>query len=99
MKLSELNPGWALASAVPDGAMLLFDCPLCGKGYQVAVLVHNAAPKHPIWKWNGPTPEAAQAAGKPPDWNSITLEPSIRNHSHGRKPCGWHGSIENGEIK
>lgn len=79
---------------------LQFDCPACGPPYRIDIpIILNGAkavdarsPDMPMWIVT--TPGLS--------WEGITITPSINNTpgGHGRKkPCLWHGSIINGEVR
>lgn len=92
MRLTQLNPK-CVAGPTVEGhgtATLSFDCPRCGPPHQVSVLVGETNVTEYVWKMTVPTEG---------DYSNITIEPSINNHYHARmKPCGWHGTIINGEV-
>lgn len=87
VKLSTLNPQfWAIGQ-------MAFDCPQCGVPHRIIINVHGGQPNDltRTWNWN--------YGGGVMDWESLTLQPSIRNAMHGRKKsCGWHGNVTNGEV-
>jgi hypothetical protein len=95
MKFSALNPQMTGTSDLGDGEAkneLTFDCPKCGPPYRISIHCHQGEPDaaRALWKW-----------AMPPgvnDWDRITIDPSISNHHHGRKPCGYHLSVINGEV-
>lgn len=92
MRLADLNPS-CVAGPVVQGlgtATLSFDCPRCGPPNRIAILVGDTMQVDRVWKMTMPTNG---------DLTLITVGPSINNHYHARMvPCGWHGSIVNGEI-
>lgn len=92
MRLAELNPT-CVSGPMVNGhgtATLSFDCPRCGAPHRIAILVGNVIQADTIWKMNVPS------GG---DLTLVTVQPSINNHYHAKmKPCGWHGSIINGEV-
>lgn len=92
MKLASLNPECVSGPVVVGHgtATLSFNCPRCGPPHRILVLVGEHVIADHVWKMIVPTGN---------DLTSITVEPSINNHYHARmKPCGWHGTIINGEV-
>lgn len=91
MTLSELNFR-CVGGLVVEGrgtSTLTFDCPKCGPPNQVSILVSDRVIAPYVWKM----------IINHEDYERITVEPSISNHYHAKmKPCGWHGSIINGEV-
>lgn len=95
-RFTDLNPrcGQHTGCAI----RLSFDCPACGPPYRIDIPVvlngqgENLQPSVP--KWTATTPDVS--------WDRITISPSIDNTpgGHGRKkPCSWHGSIIDGEVR
>ncbi len=65
---------------------IIFDCPKCGKPYKIWIAAKFRTPaSNGTWCWDH-------------DGENVTITPSILFHLHGRKPCGWHGSVTNGEV-
>lgn len=65
---------------------ITFDCPKCGPPHRIWIAARfNKHATDGTWFWthNG---------------ESVTIVPSIYNQVHGRVPCGWHGSIIEGEV-
>lgn len=94
MKLSALNPmRWN-----PDekGEFdLKFDCPYCGKPYQVWIKCSVKSAANGVWQVSS-LPDGV-------GWeDTVTITPSINYTTcgHGRKKpnCSFHGTIINGEI-
>ena len=91
MKLTELNPQFVGAANGRKGVGLMADCPCGGCGEKMYVAFSN-----PL---DGGTP--CVNAGEPTwqrsgtDFYTLTLRPSV----HRVRGCGWHGFIENGEIR
>jgi Family of unknown function (DUF6527) len=93
MKFSELNPK---ITEVDWGTEMvneiIFDCPKCGPPHRVSIHARfNQSPKDGVWGWT-----ATWGDGRV--YDSVTITPSIRNHFHGHKPCGFHCSITKGEV-
>ncbi len=90
---SSLNPqmGRALISGVNQ---LSFDCPGCG--FRISIYCRLGGPadesKH-IWAWEGDL--------KNPDWDKVTIKPSIGDHAQGRNwpKCFAHISIIRGKVQ
>jgi len=74
---------------------MLFECPIHGKDYPIQICMRHGGTKSPgVWVAN-----IDLMVFKDTSWKTqLTLTPSIQSHHHGRKPCGWYGSITNGEI-
>lgn len=105
MKLIDLHPQiWGALDRPGTCGSLAFDCPKCGPRYIVHVNFHREAPADGVWQIASPTHLYAEAASEGAYWGAdletLTLVPSIRNNTHGRKhpECGWHGSVTNGEV-
>jgi hypothetical protein len=99
MKLSTLNPAIGI-TAEPDVLEISFDCPRCGHPYRIHAKGRIREPKDEArhlwsfeigfnWSIDGTIPI---------DWDSISVDPSIMNHSHGRRPCGADIVICRGEV-
>lgn len=89
MKFSTLNP-------VISATDITFDCVKCGPPYKVWISArYRQPPQEGIWCWDAPEPNSANFNG----YDSITITPSIRNHHHGKKLCGWHLSVNDGEVQ
>lgn len=92
MELAELSPS-CVSGPVVNGhgtATLSFNCPRCGPPHRIAILVGDTVQANRVWKMSVP---------RNGNLTLVTVEPSINNHYHARmKPCGWHGSIINGEV-
>lgn len=86
MDFSELNPKIS-------GTDISFDCAKCGHPHRIWIAArYRQAPSVGVWCWDAPV-------DSPNGYNAITITPSINNHHHGRKSCGWHVTITNGEVK
>jgi DNA-directed RNA polymerase subunit RPC12/RpoP len=100
MKLSQLNPAIG-KTAEKDVLEISFDCPKCGIPYRILAKGRVRQPKDEsrhLWgfeigfNWDIDCSYMI-------DWDSITVDPSIMNHHHGKKLCGLDVTISNGEIK
>lgn len=100
MRLTELNPTWGRSFGNEELYNLSFDCVKCGKPYRVSICFHTGAAVAGIWKCTSPYLSIPPLIGVWPTLETLTLEPSIVYHTHGRKhpTCGWHITITNGEI-
>lgn len=85
MKFSSLNPKIS-------GTDISFDCPKC-PGQRVWISALYRQPPDPTGRWSWTAPDDGSGG-----YDAITITPSINNHHHGKIPCGWHGSIVNGDI-
>lgn len=84
MKFSELHPKISETD-------ITFDCLKCGPPHRVGISArHNGAIEPGVWTWS--------CSGSEQGYDGITISPSIQSITHGRKPCGWHVSIVNGEV-
>jgi hypothetical protein len=92
MKLSDLQPEFC-ATETPGVSQVWFTCPIHGKPNRITVNCHSGPPNQEahLWNWTAQFSPAIV-------WDSVTIAPSINLHSHGRKPCGWHGNVTNGEV-
>lgn len=93
MRLAELDPQGRVSALPPDiDASLNFRCPLCRKGRVLVWLVRGNEPR------NG----AHATTALPPDWDGMTITPSIADEgkcTRTNRGCpGWHGHIVNGEV-
>lgn len=96
-RFADLNPTCRQAPGYP--IRLEFDCPACGPPYRIDIPVilngqggNSGDPG--IKRWTVTTDGLS--------WDRATITPSIDNTpgGHGRKkPCSWHGSITNGEVR
>jgi Family of unknown function (DUF6527) len=92
VRFADLNPK-ITGSGIVGVNELSFDCPKCGKPFRVDIHCRLNGPADQakaIWAWSGDFTK--------PSYDSVSIQPSISNHHHGRKECGWHGSITNGEV-
>lgn len=97
-KLADLNPQFWLSQGNETKGEFAFDCPVCGAPYRIVLPVHiNGEPISPF-RWGIAMPWL-KTPGASPNWDSVTITPSIDNRRHGRKLCTWHGHVINGEIK
>lgn len=95
MKFSELHPEMTGMSGPEDGPrynQLTFDCPKCGPPFRIQIHCHQGEPdaKRALWHWH----TSAGLYG----WDVMTISPSISNHHHGRRECGCHLSVTDGEV-
>jgi len=85
MKFSSLNP-------VISGPDITFDCAKCGPPHRIWIAARYRQPPIPgVWSWTAP--DSAEGG-----YDGITITPSINNLTHGRKPCGWHINVINGDV-
>ena len=91
----------------PDNAELYwlrFDCPLHGAAYPCTIKFHRAGADEPAGVWTSTGPwkvwPGLEHLGATPDIGVLTLQPSVRYNTHGRKrpTCGAHFVITEGRI-
>lgn len=82
MRLSELNPRYFEA---PD--RIAFNCPRCRLGVVTVWLKEGSA----LGSFHG-------CDGLPPNFETITINPSIADEGLCRRCPGWHGFITDGEV-
>jgi len=90
MRLRDLNPEWGTVDVdhQPDLHWLTFDCRATPKG-RVYVQFHAGPAVAGRW----------QCTSYPVNLDTLTLTPSIGDHSHGRTGrCPGHVNITNGEV-
>lgn len=93
IKFSGLNPQMG-SSAIAGVNELSFDCPECR--FRIVIKCRLGGPAEEskgIWKWEGDIDN--------PDWDKVTVSPSIGDHQRGRNwpECSAHISIINGMIQ
>lgn len=82
MRLIELNPQY---TASPPG--ITFQCPRCRLGV-VNVRLRQGEPKDGVHGCNA----------LPPNFDTLTITPSIADDGLCRRCPGWHGLITDGEV-
>jgi len=88
MRLVELNPQYEPPSALGAPDRITFVCPKCRKGV-VLVWLKEGEPKSPLHGCNK----------LPPNFETLTVQPSIASEGQCRHCPGWHGFITNGEVQ
>jgi hypothetical protein len=87
MKLADLNPAFTRYDS--GQGHLSFDCPCsrdCGRRIRQLPTFDGEPRQTSFHSWG--------LTGSPPDWDSVSLKPSINyDNEH------WHGYITNGEIR
>jgi hypothetical protein len=91
MRLSQLRPQFYRSVEDARRGYLTFDCPKCpaDKKHRFTISTFEAVPLMGISgakRW--------ALAGSPPDWDTVSLSPSIAL----QEQCRWHGFITNGEV-
>jgi hypothetical protein len=89
-KLSELSPGWSM-----DGC-IMFDCPTCDPELAHMIGVPTEAPFYPggpVWKMTPPCSGTSM-----PDFDLVTLSPSVDCTKSDTNPCSFHGWVRNGIV-
>jgi hypothetical protein len=91
MRLADLNPEFVRGDG--EKGYLTIDCPRC-RDHRFTIPTLDCGPKDGVVKRWG-------FKGNPPDWNSVTVTPSIGLHARIGEPAGTehhHFSITNGEV-
>lgn len=88
--LAEMDPQFVEHSSKDGRGVLYMNCPVCPASVKhrlnIPVIKGNSPRNTGIRRWG--------MAGTPPDWKTVTLNPSV----HWEAPCRAHFSVVNGDI-